>query len=99
MHDDRALPASGSCTGAAAIPCRVIHRLPLLECIGLLTAEDLEARLKKHKKDWNAYQAVLLDKACPNQEHHTPQSIDPDEWMLWSIEMHKTHMAVMCPGC
>jgi hypothetical protein len=40
MHDDSALPASGSCTGSAAIPCRVIHRLPLLECIGLLTAEE-----------------------------------------------------------
>jgi hypothetical protein len=40
MHNDRALPASGSCTGAAAIPCRIIHRLPLLECIGLLTAEE-----------------------------------------------------------
>lgn len=60
---------------------------------------DLEALLKKHKKDWNAYLAVQLDKACPNHEHHTPQPIDPQEWIAWSIEMSKTHRSTMCTGC
>jgi hypothetical protein len=60
---------------------------------------DLEALLKKHKKDWQAYQGVLLDRACPNHKHHTPQPSGQREWMAWSIEMSKTHRSVTCPGC
>jgi alanyl-tRNA synthetase len=61
--------------------------------------EDLETRLKRHKKDWNAYQADLIDKACPNWRNHTQQPSDPREWIEWSTKMRKTHHQVMCPSC
>jgi len=61
--------------------------------------EDLEARLKRHNNDWLAYQADLIDKACPNWANHTPQPNEARQWKAWAAEMQKTHRQARCPAC
>jgi hypothetical protein len=60
---------------------------------------DLETYLKRHRKDWLAYQAGLIEKACPNWANHTPQPNGVREWAEWATESQKTRRQVRCPVC